>query len=72
MHLFGYSVNVKHLLHSSIAGRSIEQRNYHRIKHKIIFLLKNLVHCLISDINKSDLLSAVLLYNLLPINIKIP
>lgn len=27
MDLFGYSVNV----HSSIAGRSIEQRNYHRI-----------------------------------------
>lgn len=42
------------------------------LKHKIIFLLKNLVHCLISDINKSDLLLAVPLYNLLPINIKIP
>ncbi|AVL06806.1 hypothetical protein BS21228_22030 [Bacillus subtilis] len=41
------------------------------LKHKIYFLLKNLVHCLISDINKSDLLLAVPLYNLLPINIKI-
>lgn len=42
------------------------------LKHKIIFLLENLVHCLISDIIKSDLLLAVPLHNLLPINIKNP
>lgn len=71
-----------HLTHLIIAGRSIEQWNRHRIcrifmriaflKHSIIFLLENLVHSLISDINKSDLLLAVPLYNLLPINIKNP
>ncbi len=47
-----------------IAGRSIEQRNYHRIcriiytycflKRGIISLIENLVHRIISDIDKSD------------------